>query len=169
MAVALEEGVATVNTGFFDQGTLTYRAGESLLAQGWAWAAVVFETLQNSCNPFYAKLGMELGGEVLSQSNEVQFRCQNGRRFPRRNTWNSHPPSSRVPSLRGPTSVLGRVVLTPLQLLAAFERSPMMGSIRYPLCAGDYHRLRNHCPRTVGPAPCVVSSATAIVKERCVG
>ena len=66
-AIALEEGVATVNTGFFDPGYIRV-SGWTIRCwnRGGHGPQSFFETLQNSCNPFYAKLGMELGGDNLS-------------------------------------------------------------------------------------------------------
>ncbi len=123
MAVALEEGVATVNTGFFDPGYITVSGWRiRCWHRGGHGPQSFFETLQNSCNPFYAKLGMDLGGERFYPNLlEFNFGSKMGVDFPGEAPGTVHAPSSKVPLVTWANIGFGQgLTMTPLQLLAAF-------------------------------------------------
>ncbi len=122
-AIALEEGVATVNTGFFDPGYIRV-SGWTIRCwnRGGHGPQSFFETLQNSCNPFYAKLGMELGGDKFYPNLlKWNFGSKMGVDFPGEVGGTVHPPSARVPLVTWANIGFGQgLTMTPLQLLAAF-------------------------------------------------
>src|SRR5690606_25301107 len=63
-ALALEEGVATLQSGFFDPGYIRV-SGWNVRCwnRGGHGPQSFVETMQNSCNPYYAKLAIDLGPE----------------------------------------------------------------------------------------------------------
>ena len=169
MAVALEEGVATVNTGFFDPGYINVSGWRiRCWHRGGHGPQSFFETLQNSCNPFYAKLGMELGGEKFYPNlMKFNFGAKMGVDFPGEVPGTVHPPSSRVPLVTWANIGFGQgLTMTPLQLLAAFGAIANDGIYSVP------HYVREIITDSGTTAPelpaqrRVISSATAaIVKE----
>ena len=119
-AIALEEGVATVNTGFFDPGYIRV-SGWTIRCwnRGGHGPQSFFETLQNSCNPFYAKLGMELGSEKFYPNLiKWNFGSKMGD-FPGEVPGTVRSPDTGVPWLRTNRFLLDND--TPLQLLCLWR------------------------------------------------
>lgn len=169
MAVALEEGVATVNTGFFDPGYITVSGWRiRCWHRGGHGPQSFFETLQNSCNPFYAKLGMDLGGERFYPNLlEFNFGSKMGVDFPGEAPGTVHAPSSKVPLVTWANIGFGQgLTMTPLQLLAAFGAIANDGIYSVPHYVREIVTPEGTIGPEVPPQRRVTSSATAeIVKE----
>src|SRR5690606_844699 len=69
-ALALEEGVATLQSGFFDPGYIRV-SGWNVRCwnRGGHGPQSFVETMQNSCNPYYAKLAIDLGPERIGRAS----------------------------------------------------------------------------------------------------
>ncbi len=121
-AVALEEGITTLERYFFDPGFI--------IVGGWTincWAGgghgsqSFVETLQNSCNPVFAQLGMELGDKRFYRYiRAFGFGEPSGVDFP-----GEAPGSVREPGTVGLVTWANigfgqGMTLTPLQLLNAY-------------------------------------------------
>ena len=122
-AAALDSGVATLNTHFFDPGYIK--------VSGWmirCWnrgghgPQSFTQTLENSCNPFYAKLGIDLGGErFYHYLKTFKFGDRLGVDFPGEAPGTVRPPSEKIPLVTWANIGFGQgMTCTPLQLLAAF-------------------------------------------------
>lgn len=169
MAVALEEGVATVNTGFFDPGYITVSGWRiRCWHRGGHGPQSFFETLQNSCNPFYAKLGMDLGGEKFYPNLlKFNFGSKMGVDFPGEVPGTVHPPSSRVPLVTWANIGFGQgLTVTPLQLLAAFGAIANDGIYSVPHYVREIVTEEGSYAPELPPQRRVISSETAdILKE----
>lgn len=122
-AIALQEGVATINTGFFDPGYIKV-SGWTIKCwnRGGHGPQSFTETMQNSCNPFYAKLGIDLGGErFYTGLTNFNLGYRMGVDFPGEAPGTVRPPSDKVPLVTWANIGFGQgLTMTPLQLLAAF-------------------------------------------------
>lgn len=122
-AAALDAGVATLNTHFFDPGYIQV-SGWTIRCwnRGGHGPQSFTQTLENSCNPFYAKLGIDLGGERFYQYMKAfKFGERLGVDFPGEAPGTVRPPSDKVPLVTWANIGFGQgFTCTPLQLLAAF-------------------------------------------------
>lgn len=122
-AAALDAGVATLNTHFFDPGYINV-SGWTIRCwnRGGHGPQSFTQTLENSCNPFYAKLGIDLGGERFYQYLKTfKFGSRLGVDFPGEAPGTVRPPSEKVPLVTWANIGFGQgFTCTPLQLLAAF-------------------------------------------------
>lgn len=122
-AAALDAGIATLNTYFFDPGFIQV-SGWTVRCwhRGGHGSQSFVETLENSCNPFYAKLGIELGGErFYSYLKQFKFGQKLGVDFPGEAPGTIRPPSDKVPLVTWANIGFGQgLTVTPLQLLGAF-------------------------------------------------
>lgn len=122
-AIALQEGVATLNTGFFDPGYIKV-SGWTIKCwnRGGHGSQSFTETMQNSCNPFYAKLGIDLGGERFYKGlTDFNLGYKMGVDFPGEAPGTVRPPSDSIPLVTWANMGFGQgLTVTPLQLLAAF-------------------------------------------------
>lgn len=123
VAAALDSGVATLNTHFFDPGFIKV-SGWTIRCwhRGGHGSQSFVETLENSCNPFYAKLGIDLGGERFYHYLK-QFNLGNkmGVDFPGEAPGTVRPPSEKIPLVTWANIGFGQgLTCTPLQLLAGF-------------------------------------------------
>lgn len=122
-ALALQEGVATLHSGFFDPGYI--------LVSGWrvrCWnrgghgPQSFVETMQNSCNPYYAKLAIDLGPERF-YDGLVRFNLgqKTGIDFPGEVGGVLRAPAPSVPLVTWANMGFGQgLTVTPVQLLACF-------------------------------------------------
>lgn len=122
-AAALDAGVASLNTHFFDPGFINV-SGWTIRCwnRGGHGSQSFIETLENSCNPFYAKLGMDLGGvRFYDYLGQFGFGQKLGIDFPGEVPGTVRPPSERIPLVTWANIGFGQgLTVTPLQLLAAF-------------------------------------------------
>lgn len=169
MAAALEEGVATVHTGFFDPGYITVSGWRiRCWNRGGHGPQSFFETLQNSCNPFYAKLGMELGGEKFYPNLiKFNFGSKMGVDFPGEAPGTVRPPSSRVPLVTWANIGFGQgLTVTSLQLLAAFGAIANDGIYSVPHYVKEIRTPAGSAGPELPPQRRVISEETArIVKD----
>lgn len=168
-AIALEEGVATVNTGFFDPGYIKV-SGWTIRCwnRGGHGPQSFFETLQNSCNPFYAKLGMELGGDKF-YPNLVNFNfgSKMGVDFPGEAPGTLHHPSTGVALVTWANIGFGQgLTMTPLQLLAAFGAIANDGIYSVPHYVKEIVTEEGSLPPDI-PAPrqIISKSTTDILRD----
>ncbi|MGI6034558.1 MAG: penicillin-binding transpeptidase domain-containing protein [Limnochordia bacterium] len=134
-AAALEEGVASLNRSFFDPGYM--------IVSGWrikCWnrgghgPQTFVQTLENSCNPVYATLGIELGGERFY---DYMMRFGMGKRlgldFPGEAPGKIRSPGPKVPLVTWANIGFGQgLMITPLQLLCAFATIANGGKLMRP-------------------------------------
>lgn len=141
-AAALDSKVATLNTHFFDPGYI--------IVSGWTircWLRgghgpqSFVETLENSCNPFYAKLGVDMGGEIFYHYLK-QFRLGErlGIDFPGEAPGTVRAPSEKIPLVTWANIGFGQgLTVTPLQLLAAFGAIANEGIYSVPHYVKEIH------------------------------
>lgn len=122
-ALALEEGVATLQSGFFDPGYIRV-SGWNVRCwnRGGHGPQSFVETMQNSCNPYYAKLAIDLGPERFYEGL-VRFNLghKTGIDFPGEMAGILRAPSPSIPLVTWANMGFGQgLTVTPVQLLACF-------------------------------------------------
>lgn len=122
-ALALEEGVATLQSGFFDPGYIRV-SGWNVRCwnRGGHGPQSFVETMQNSCNPYYAKLAIDLGPERF-YDGLVRFNLghKTGIDFPGEMAGILRAPSPSIPLVTWANMGFGQgLTVTPVQLLACF-------------------------------------------------
>lgn len=122
-ALALEEGVATLQSGFFDPGYIRV-SGWNVRCwnRGGHGPQSFVETMQNSCNPYYAKLAIDLGPERF-YDGLVRFNLghETGIDFPGEMAGILRAPSPSIPLVTWANMGFGQgLTVTPVQLLACF-------------------------------------------------
>lgn len=122
-AIALDEGVASLNSGFFDPGYIRV-SGWNVRCwnRGGHGSQTFAQTMQNSCNPYYAKLAIDLGPERFYQGL-VNFNLgsKTGIDFPGEVGGTLRQPSPNVPLVTWANIGFGQgLTVTPIQLLASF-------------------------------------------------
>jgi len=120
-ALALEEGVATLQSGFFDPGYIRV-SGWNVRCwnRGGHGPQSFVETMQNSCNPYYAKLAIDLGPERF-YDGLVRFNLghKTGIDFPGEMAGILRAPSPSIPLVTWANMGFGQgLTVTPVQLLA---------------------------------------------------
>lgn len=124
VAAALDSGVATLNTHFFDPGFIRV-SGWTIRCwhRGGHGPQSFIETLENSCNPFYAKLGVDLGGDRFYHYLKLfNLGDKMGVDFPGEAPGTVRPPSDKIPLVTWANIGFGQgLTCTPLQLLAGFS------------------------------------------------
>ncbi|HPT82355.1 MAG TPA: penicillin-binding transpeptidase domain-containing protein [Limnochordia bacterium] len=122
-ALALQEGVTTLHSGFFDPGYIRV-SGWTVRCwnRGGHGPQSFVETMQNSCNPYYAKLALDLGPERFHQGL-LRFNLgqKTGVDFPGEMGGVLKAPSPSVPLVTWANIGFGQgLTVTPVQLLACF-------------------------------------------------
>ena len=122
-ALALEEGVATLQSGFFDPGYIRV-SGWNVRCwnRGGHGPQSFVETMQNSCNPYYAKLAIDLGPERF-YDGLIRFNLghKTGIDFPGEMAGILRAPSPSIPLVTWANMGFGQgLTVTPVQLLACF-------------------------------------------------
>ncbi|NMB02242.1 MAG: PASTA domain-containing protein [Firmicutes bacterium] len=122
-AIALNEGVATLHSGFFDPGYIRV-SGWNVRCwnRGGHGSQSFAETMQNSCNPYYAKLALDLGAERF-YDGLLSFNLghKTGIDFPGEMGGILKSPSPNVPLVTWANIGFGQgLTVTPVQLLASF-------------------------------------------------
>lgn len=122
-ALALQEGVATLQSGFFDPGYIRV-SGWNVRCwnRGGHGPQSFVETMQNSCNPYYAKLALDLGPERF-YDGLLRFNLgqKTGIDFPGEMAGILRAPSPNVPLVTWANMGFGQgLTVTPVQLLACF-------------------------------------------------
>lgn len=134
-AAALDAGVASLHTHFFDPGYIRV-SGWTIRCwnRGGHGPQSFTQTLENSCNPFYAKLGIDLGGERFYQYlRTFKFGQKLGVDFPGEAPGTLRPPSDKIPLVTWANIGFGQgLTTTPLQLLAAFAAIANDGIFNVP-------------------------------------
>lgn len=124
VAAALDSGVATLSTHFFDPGFIRV-SGWTIRCwhRGGHGPQSFIETLENSCNPFYAKLGVDLGGDRFYHYLKLfNLGDKMGVDFPGEAPGTVRPPSDKIPLVTWANIGFGQgLTCTPLQLLAGFS------------------------------------------------
>ncbi|HBG01063.1 MAG TPA: stage V sporulation protein D, partial [Firmicutes bacterium] len=122
-AIALNEGVASLSTGFFDPGYIRV-SGWNVRCwnRGGHGAQTFAQTMQNSCNPFYAKLAIDLGPQRFYDGlTSFNLGYKTGIDFPGEIGGTLRPPSPNIPLVTWANIGFGQgFTLTPIQLLASF-------------------------------------------------
>ncbi len=135
VACALDSGVATLNTHFFDPGFIRV-SGWNIRCwnRGGHGAQTFVQTLENSCNPFYAKLGIDMGGETFYKYlRTFNFGAKMGIDFPGEAPGTLRPPSDKIPLVTWANIGFGQgLTCTPLQLLAGFGAIANQGVFSVP-------------------------------------
>ncbi len=134
-AIALETGVASLSSGFFDPGYIRV-SGWNIRCwnRGGHGAQSFAETMQNSCNPYYAKLGIDLGGERFYKGlTDFNLGYRLGVDFPGEAPGTVRPPSAAIPLVTWANIGFGQgLTVTPLQLLAGFGAIANEGIMSIP-------------------------------------
>lgn len=142
---AFDAGVASMDTFFTDPGFIRV-SGWTVRCwhRGGHGTQSFVETLENSCNPFYAKLGIDLGPErFYSYLRSYNFAEKMGVDFPGEAKGVLRPPSSSVPLVTWANIGFGQgMTLTPLQLLAAFSAIANEGVYHVPHYVKEIHTDR---------------------------
>ena len=130
-ALALEEGVATLQSGFFDPGYIRV-SGWNVRCwnRGGHGPQSFVEPMQNSCNPYYAKLAIDLGHERFCDGL-VRFNLghKTGIDFPGEMAGILRAPSPSIPLVTWAIMGFGQGrTVTPVQLLACFGAIANIGS-----------------------------------------
>ena len=163
-ALALEEGVATLQSGFFDPGYIRV-SGWNVRCwnRGGHGSQSFVETMQNSCNPYYAKLAIDLGPERY-YSGLVRFNLgqKTGIDFPGEMGGVLRAPSPNVPLVTWANMGFGQgLTVTPVQLLACFGAIANQG-IYTPLhYVKELVTAEGSFPPDIPEARQVISAATA--------
>jgi len=138
-AAALDAGITTLQTRYFDPGFIR--------VSGWTikcWHSAghgsqnFIETLENSCNPVYARLGMELaelkeGRGFYEYIRDFGFGEPLGVDFPGEAVGILYPPSPDVPAVTWANIGFGQSIsVTPLQLLNAMNAIANGGNLMRP-------------------------------------
>lgn len=122
-AIALNEGVASLQSGFFDPGYIRV-SGWNVRCwnRGGHGSQSFVETMQNSCNPYYAKLALDLGDQRF-YDGLVSFNLghKTGIDFPGEMGGTLRPPSPNIPLVTWANIGFGQgLTVTPIQLIASF-------------------------------------------------
>ncbi|NMB20634.1 MAG: PASTA domain-containing protein [Firmicutes bacterium] len=134
-AIAVNEGVASLNSGFFDPGYIRV-SGWNVRCwnRGGHGSQSFAETMQNSCNPYYAKLALDLGPERF-YTGLTQFNLghKTGIDFPGEMGGTLRSPSPNVPLVTWANIGFGQgLTLTPVQLIASFGAIANQGIYSVP-------------------------------------
>lgn len=122
-AIALNEGVASLRSGFFDPGYIRV-SGWTIRCwnRGGHGSQTFAETMQNSCNPYYCKLAIDLGDQRFYDGlTSFNLGYQMGVDFPGERGGTLRPPSPNLPLVTWANIGFGQgLTVTPLQLIAGF-------------------------------------------------
>lgn len=122
-AIALNEGVASLSSGFFDPGYIRV-SGWNVRCwnRGGHGPQSFVETMQNSCNPYYAKLAIDLGDKrYYNGLTSFNLGYKMGVDFPGEMGGTLRAPSPSIPLVTWANIGFGQgLTVTPLQLIAAF-------------------------------------------------
>lgn len=121
-AIALSEGVASLASGFFDPGYIRV-SGWNVRCwnRGGHGSQSFVETMQNSCNPYYAKLALDLGDQRF-YDGLLSFNLghKTGIDFPGEIGGVLRSPAPSIPLVTWANIGFGQgLTVTPIQLLAA--------------------------------------------------
>lgn len=167
-AIALETGVATLNTHFFDPGFINV-SGWNIKCwnRGGHGSQSFVQTMENSCNPFFAKLGIDLGGErFYKYLLGYNFGQKMGVDFPGEVPGTIRAPSERIPLVTWANIGFGQgMTCTPLQLLAAFGAIANQGIYSVPHYVKEIHSgdqvLPPNIPEQRGILPSEIAKITS--------
>lgn len=122
-AIALNEGVASLQSGFFDPGYIRV-SGWNVRCwnRGGHGSQSFTETMQNSCNPYYAKLALDLGDQRFYDGlTSFNLGFKTGIDFPGEMGGTLRKPSPQIPLVTWANIGFGQgLTVTPIQLLAGF-------------------------------------------------
>lgn len=163
-AAALDSGIASLHTHFFDPGYI--------MVSGWrirCWnrgghgPQSFTQTLENSCNPFYAKLGIDLGGErFYDYLKAFKLGDRLGVDFPGEAPGTVRPPSEKVPLVTWANIGFGQgLTTTPIQLLAAFAAIANDGIFNVPHYVKAIVTPEGEQPPNIPPPERVIDQETA--------
>lgn len=122
-AIALNEGVASLSSGFFDPGYIRV-SGWTIRCwnRGGHGSQSFAETMQNSCNPYYCKLAIDLGDKRFYDGlTSFNLGYKMGVDFPGERGGTLRPPSPNLPLVTWANIGFGQgLTITPLHLIAGF-------------------------------------------------
>lgn len=122
-AIALNEGVASLRSGFFDPGYIRV-SGWNVRCwnRGGHGSQSFAETMQNSCNPYYAKLALDLGDQRFYDGlTSFNLGFKTGIDFPGEIGGTLRKPSPQIPLVTWANIGFGQgLTVTPIQLIAGF-------------------------------------------------
>ncbi len=122
-AIALDEGVASLNSGYFDPGYIRV-SGWNVRCwnRGGHGSQSFAQTMQNSCNPYYAKLAIDLGDQRYYDGlTRFNLGYKTGIDFPGEIGGTLRSPSPNIPLVTWANIGFGQgLTVTPIQLLAGF-------------------------------------------------
>lgn len=122
-AIALNEGVASLRSGFFDPGYIRV-SGWNVRCwnRGGHGPQSFVETMQNSCNPYYAKLALDLGDRRYYDGlTSFNLGFKMGVDFPGEMGGTLRSPAPTIPLVTWANIGFGQgLTVTPLQLIAGF-------------------------------------------------
>ncbi|NLL46982.1 MAG: PASTA domain-containing protein [Firmicutes bacterium] len=134
-AIAVNEGVASLNSGFFDPGYIRV-SGWNVRCwnRGGHGSQSFAETMQNSCNPYYAKLALDLGPErYYTGLTQFNLGYKTGIDFPGEMGGTLRAPSTNVPLVTWANIGFGQgLTVTPIQLIASFGAIANQGIYSVP-------------------------------------
>jgi stage V sporulation protein D (sporulation-specific penicillin-binding protein) len=134
-AIALNEGVATLRSGFFDPGYIRV-SGWNVRCwnRGGHGSQSFVETMQNSCNPYYAKLAIDLGDQrYYNGLTSFNLGYKLGVDFPGEMGGTLRSPGPAIPLVTWANIGFGQgLTVTPLQLIAAFGAIANEGILSVP-------------------------------------
>jgi len=122
-AIAVNEGVASLNSEFFDPGYIRV-SGWNVRCwnRGGHGSQTFAQTMQNSCNPYYAKLALDLGAErFYAGLTDFNLGYKTGIDFPGEVGGTLRAPSPNIPLVTWANIGFGQgLTVTPIQLIASF-------------------------------------------------
>ncbi len=122
-AIALNEGVASLRSGFFDPGYIRV-SGWTIRCwnRGGHGSQSFAETMQNSCNPYYCKLAIDLGDQRFYDGlTSFNLGYKMGVDFPGERAGTLRAPSANLPLVTWANIGFGQgLTVTPLHLIAGF-------------------------------------------------
>ncbi len=143
-AAALDAGIVNLNTHFFDPGFINVSGWRiRCWNRGGHGSQSFTETLENSCNPFYAKLGIDLGGERFYDYLRLfKLGEKSGIDFPGEVPGTVRLPSEKIPLVTWANIGFGQgLTVTPVQLLAAFGAIANDGIYSTPHYVKEIHTV----------------------------
>ena len=134
-AIGLDQGVASLNSGFFDPGYIRV-SGWNVRCwnRGGHGSQSFVETMQNSCNPYYAKLAIDLGDQRFYNGlTSFNIGYKTGIDFPGEMGGTLRAPSPNLPLVTWANIGFGQgLTVTPIQLLASFGAIANQGIYSVP-------------------------------------
>lgn len=163
-AIGVNEGVASLNSSFFDPGYIRV-SGWNVRCwnRGGHGSQTFAQTMQNSCNPYYAKLALDLGPErFYAGLTDFNLGYKTGIDFPGEMGGTLRSPSPNVPLVTWANIGFGQgLTVTPIQLIASFGAIANDGIYSVPHYVRELVTEEGSFPPDIPEQRQIVSTAAA--------